>query len=286
MALDANIRLIEAGPGAGKTKTVVARFRNRAAMGHGVALLSFTNAAVNVAKRRCQDDPSLTEPPNFIGTFDQFFHRYVVTPDIRRLNGKSPTYLNSWSDLPDHISALTTTSGARFYLSQFARTTTGAWEVDETRLRRDESYIWSQITQWSKDDINRRGHAVLEGLINADVLDTSEARKRALSVLSAVDNLPLRRLARRFIEVIIDEFQDCDEIEHGLINLLTLAGIHVVVVADPDQAIYESGNTRSDCTSNTALTCRRGKSPSSPHATAQHPRSALYYQASEGSHAT
>jgi DNA helicase II / ATP-dependent DNA helicase PcrA len=239
VALDPNIRLIEAGPGAGKTKTVVARFRNRAAMGHGVALLSFTNAAVNVAKRRCQDDPSLTEPPNFIGTFDQFFHRYVVTPDTRKLNGKSPTYLNSWSDLPDHIAALTTTSGARFYLSQFARTAADTWEVDETRLRRDELYAWAQITQWSRDNINGRGHAVIEGLINAGVLDTSEARQRALSVLGAVDNMPLKRLGRRFTEVIIDEFQDCDEIEHGLINLLTSAGIHVVVVADPDQAIYE-----------------------------------------------
>lgn len=46
-ALAPQVCLIEAGPGAGKTKTVVARLRVRAATGHHVALLSFTNAAIN-----------------------------------------------------------------------------------------------------------------------------------------------------------------------------------------------------------------------------------------------
>ena len=43
----------------------------------------------------------------------------------------------------------------------------------------------------------------------------------------------------RFQELIVDEFQDCDETEYRLLSRLKHAGIHVVVVADPDQAIYE-----------------------------------------------
>ena len=47
----------------------------------------------------------------------------------------------------------------------------------------------------------------------------------------------------RFQELIVDEFQDCDETEYHLLARLKHAGIHVVVVADPDQAIYEFRQT-------------------------------------------
>lgn len=73
-ALAPGIQLIEAGPGSGKTRTVVARFQQGIVEGRSAALLSFTNAAVAVARSRCRDEPTLLEAPNFIGTFDQFFH--------------------------------------------------------------------------------------------------------------------------------------------------------------------------------------------------------------------
>lgn len=111
-ALDPGIQLIEAGPGSGKTRTVVARYRQSIVKGRSAALLSFTNAAVDVARARCRDEPSLLEAPNFIGTFDQFFHRYVLTPYIRRRFGVFPNYLSSWDDLPHHI-ALTHQSRIR-----------------------------------------------------------------------------------------------------------------------------------------------------------------------------
>jgi superfamily I DNA/RNA helicase len=53
LALRPAVRHIEAGPGAGKTTTLVARFRERAvSLDAGIALLSFTNAAVDVARSR------------------------------------------------------------------------------------------------------------------------------------------------------------------------------------------------------------------------------------------
>jgi DNA helicase II / ATP-dependent DNA helicase PcrA len=239
-ALGAQIRLIEAGPGAGKTKTVVARLRRQAASGKCVALLSFTNAAVNVARSRCRDVPGLLEPPNFIGTFDAFFHRYVLTPAIRRAGGKAPTYLSSWDDLPLHQRVVRPDGGGMgVRLSRFERLEGGTWAVNELRLSRTERLGWEKLSSWSRKGINETGAARITALHAAHVYDTNEARGRSLNLLMEKDDTCLQRLATRFQEVIVDEFQDCDDIEYKLLRCLKNAGIHVVVVADPDQAIYE-----------------------------------------------
>ena len=63
---------VEACPGAGKTWAIVERFSARAHQEKrkGIALLSFTNAAVDEVRARCADDPGLLGAPHFVGTFD------------------------------------------------------------------------------------------------------------------------------------------------------------------------------------------------------------------------
>ena len=243
-ALGPQIRLIEAGPGAGKTKTVVARLRARAAAGHCVALLSFTNAAVNVARARCRDAPTLLDPPNFVGTFDQFFHRYVVTPWARRRMGRTPTYLSSWNDLPSHLAVVRPKSGgAGIRLSTFSPRGGGIWEIDDSKLNHTERQAWGKLYETTKATLNQVGTTRINGLIQSFVYDTSAARDRALRILDDPSEPFLGRLTQRFDEIIVDEFQDCNKLEHQLLGRLRRAGIHVVVVADPDQAIYEFRQT-------------------------------------------
>lgn len=243
-ALEPQIRLIEAGPGAGKTKTVVARLRSRAATGKRVALLSFTNAAVNIARVRCRDAPMLLDPPNFVGTFDQFFHRYVVTPWTRRRKGRTPTYLGSWNDLPSHLAVVRPKAGgAGIRLSTFASRGDGTWEIDDSKLNHTERQAWKKFYPTTKAVLNQAGTMRIKGLIQGFVYDTTAARDHALRIFDNPDEPFLDRLAQRFHEIIVDEFQDCDELEHQLLVRLHRASIHVVVVADPDQAIYEFRQT-------------------------------------------
>lgn len=238
-ALGAKVRLIEAGPGTGKTKTVVARLRLQAASGNRIALLSFTNAAVNVARSRCRDLPGLLEPPNFIGTFDSFFHRYVLTPAIRQATGRSPTYLSSWDDLPPQQKVVRQGGGTGVRLSRFELQRDGTWAVNESRLARTERLAWTKLSARGRNGINQIGSARIATLHAAQVYDTNEARRRALDVLRDADSSCLQSLATRFQELIVDEFQDCDETEYQMLSRMKHVGIHVVVVADPDQAIYE-----------------------------------------------
>lgn len=237
-ALTPKVRLVEAGPGAGKTRTVVARLRRDFDNGRRVAMLSFTNAAVDVARLRCRDVPLILEPPNFVGTFDAFLRRYVVTPVTMQLSGRRPTYLTSWDDLRNSMALVRPPSGGiGIRLSRFVEQE-GIWTIDQTKLSRQERMAWEKLTAWSRNTLNEAGHKRIENLLDAYVYDTLAARRRALTILDSTQS-PLSLLARRFSEVIVDEFQDCDELEHTIVGRLIDAGIHVVAVADPDQAIYE-----------------------------------------------
>lgn len=237
-ALGRGISLIEAGPGSGKTRTVVARFRQNSSVSRGVALLSFTNAAVKVARTRCASTPHFLDDPNFVGTFDKFLHQFVVTPAELRVRGVSPRYFASWDDLPDHLARVRPPSGGiGIRLSRWAVLEDGTVHLDESRLPYDEGQFWRQLSPYTQTELRRRGAERLNGLLSRQILDMPSARRLALEHLR--EGALLQRIARRFSEIIVDEFQDCDEVEHSLLSELSGAGVHIVAVADPDQAIYE-----------------------------------------------
>jgi superfamily I DNA/RNA helicase len=82
---------------------------------------------------------------------------------------------------------------------------------------------------------------LIRRLLDAGIYDCDFARLKALMILRDTADCDWlhRRLAKRFAEIIVDEFQDCSAIEHEILHQLQTLGIRVVVVADPDQAIYE-----------------------------------------------
>lgn len=247
--LDPGTRLIEAGPGAGKTRAIVSRFKKQAhRSSRGIALLSFTNAAVNEAKRRCADSPHLVEAPHFLGTFDQFFHRYIVTPYIVSTYGVMPTYLASWDDLPDRLAKIRTRSGGvGIRLSRFRRRTNEQLYIESSYLGHAEKQYWERLSPRAQEWIQGEASRVRKRLLARHIYDTTSARQIAFDVLQRDSTSKyLLRLSRRFGEVIVDEFQDCDENEHRLLDLLTGSGVSVVVVADPDQAIYEFRQVAND----------------------------------------
>lgn len=117
--------MVEAGPGSGKTRVLVARFLEDASRSQtGVALVSFTNAAIDEVRTRATD-PALTRAPHFVGTIDAFLNRFIVTPRVVASLGKAPTYLRSWADLPEHhygrVVRVKEVTGAGIGLDKFLR---------------------------------------------------------------------------------------------------------------------------------------------------------------------
>ncbi|MEU9111301.1 AAA family ATPase [Streptomyces sp. NPDC048483] len=81
-------------PGAGKTRAMVARFLKRTAEENrrGVALISFTNAAVEEARRHFGYQTDTLRAPHFVGAFDTIIHRFLVTPLYVKAFNQKPNY--------------------------------------------------------------------------------------------------------------------------------------------------------------------------------------------------
>jgi superfamily I DNA/RNA helicase len=242
--LNDSIRVVDAGPGSGKTRALVARFMTSATTSKkGVALVSFTNAAVDEVRGRTHQARELLHPPHFVGTIDSFLHRFIVTPAETARLGHLPSYWPSWDDLAENWSTarLRNPAGSGIRLSSFRIDHGGAILLNEPGLGWQETAYLSQV-----DKAGRRqalmsvAKAMINGLTRHGTYDTSAARVKADQLLASHAGTEiLGRISRRFGELLVDEAQDCDEAEIDIIRRIASIGVTTLVVADPDQAIFE-----------------------------------------------
>lgn len=222
---------VRACPGAGKTRTVVDRFVRVASecRPSSVAVVSFTNRAADEISRRCSAEgyPALSQFPNFIGTFDRFVATYIVRPfgDL----GGPIRIVDSWDALDIQIAA--TGVKGTVSLDHFEISPDGVLRFDP---RAGDPPAEGQALQRLEWSANQRYKTLRgEGYITCD-----DARSYALRLLEIHPEIA-GLLHRRFVEIIVDEAQDCSADELAILGRLRLAGIPLVVVCDPNQAIYE-----------------------------------------------
>jgi hypothetical protein len=226
---------ISACPGAGKTKVMVERARHLLKDGkndRGIAFLSFTNAAVSELEVRLRAEHLLASPPfpHFIGTFDSFLWQFLVAPfgvdgteKLARL-------------IPDKDArTITPFQGARAIpLKVFDRDTGAVIE----RLGRELGFTpqAQQARAYATAAMRTRASAIERG-----ELDFEDARAIALSRCNdaAISARLGPALAARFLEVIVDEAQDCNPADLDIIKWLRDAGIPTKLICDPHQSIYE-----------------------------------------------
>ncbi|MFF5230318.1 UvrD-helicase domain-containing protein [Dactylosporangium sp. NPDC000521] len=228
---------VQACPGAGKTQSIVERFIQRPGIGprHGVALLSFTNAAINEARLRCAGRPELLRAPNFIGTIDSFINRYVVTPLHRAKTGTLPTFKDSWE----------TVQGTTFRANGVQSDLQLSWfsfdhEGKATFESKRAPYALRNLEFRQLSSMMTAATRTWRRYFNNGLMDCTTSRALMTHYLSD----PAERanhgslIAGRFKEIIVDEVQDCSAQDAFLLNFLLDAGIEMVMVGDLDQAIY------------------------------------------------
>jgi superfamily I DNA/RNA helicase len=235
----------EACPGAGKTRAIVARFLRRAAEEprKGIALLSFTNAAVDEARTRCSERADALFAPHFVGTFDSFINRFITRPQYVQQYGLTPRFTESWQGIRD----------ASFRLSDMGRLPSFSldWFEFDWMLRaalNQQSIRPRQHRRALAPVIAARGVELEEqatkrcrGLVGSGRLSCAASRALAVGYLRRHETAELfgTLLAARFSEVIVDEAQDCGPEELRVLQLLKDRGVTVVMVADLDQSIFE-----------------------------------------------
>ena len=86
---------------AGKTRAIVARFHRRVTEEprKGIALVSFTNGAIDEVRKRCGERADALLAPHFVGTFDSFINRFITRPLDVQQYGQTPRFSESWTGL-------------------------------------------------------------------------------------------------------------------------------------------------------------------------------------------
>lgn len=223
---------VSACPGAGKTRCIVERARTLLSNPHtlhGIAFVSFTNAAVSELQERLAKERVLPIPvfPHFIGTFDSFIWHYLVKPF--GVDG-CDSALKLIPGISDFI--VTPFPGAQgLQLGCFERVTGKIIpeEAKKVGFNRDPARYETSARRLRARFLER------------GQLDFDDVRRIANTNLEdkAFGNRLGRVLSNRFGEIIVDEAQDCNPDDLLIIDWLrTVAGISTKVVCDPHQSIY------------------------------------------------
>ena len=228
---------VSACPGAGKTYVMTERARHLfrdVPSGRGVAFLSFTHAAVFELEARLRAERLLPIPvfPSFVGTFDSFVWQFLVAPFKPNGSNAPPQLI---SDI-DNLTVIPFEGARGLPLSCFCRTT-GAILKEAARSKGFDLSPGRErlIRAYTTAARNLRTRLRERGKLGFD-----DARAVALERLK--DRTLAERIGAalhaRFIEVVVDEAQDCNPGDLAVIIWLRRSGLPVKVVCDPNQSIY------------------------------------------------
>jgi len=232
---------VEACPGAGKTQCIVERFMRRATetRRRGVGLISFTNAVVEEARSRCAGQTELLTSPNFVGTIDSFINRLLVGPVLNSERRRVHVFRSSWK----HVAGSVVTARnvpASAQLDWFVFTLDGQATLDVSRVPPEARSLLRSLERWKVTKLQDAAGQQWRRNIERGVLDANAARLYLVKYLQADSSRAhlLDLMSSRFHEVIVDEVQDCSREDAALLQLLIDAEVPLILVGDPQQAIY------------------------------------------------
>lgn len=220
--------VVKAAPGSGKTYTIAKKamdlIENWDSAG-GLALLSFTNIAVNEMKEKFKffDSSFEVRYPHFIGTLDSFINNYIFLP-FGHLEMKC-------NCRPKLVGKPFNKCVAKYYAQQ---------QFTEITLNLNDEWVkvpGSKLTEnWksNKDIILKKKKLIRKGYANR-----IDSHYFAFKILENHPNI-LNILIKRFPYIILDEAQDTSDIQMKILNKLIDNGLkNFILVGDPEQAIYE-----------------------------------------------
>jgi superfamily I DNA/RNA helicase len=244
--------LLRASPGSGKTWTSCRRFIWRGAnwshAAGGLALLSFTNAAIRefheatieVGRR------DLLSDPNFVGTFDAFVERFILSPFGHLIIGSSkrPKLFiaprpGDWNN--KKLIVWTELKGGK-------KRQVPAWEI--IPYPDDGKVAFRASITFGGNKLQFAVHNPVNELLRLGFYTHAQRVFWACRLLFDRPHIA-ELIARRFPEIIVDEAQDTNVWLLILLNFLREKGTKIALIGDPDQCIYEF--SMADATSLPAL---------------------------------
>jgi len=229
--------VVRACPGSGKTYCVSARLaRLILKWGNnyaGIAAVSFTNVAWQEIEKKYSDEFKLGDKisfPHFLGTIDSFINKYIFLPHGHLI-------LNC-KDRPILVGEPHGIWTGKYFNDSFFDNL--SYKIDGsiyaiTKEKMPKNWEQNKYIIPSKKKWGKAGYAT-----------QSDANYFAMKILETYPSIA-KAVALRFPYLIVDEAQDTSDIQMRIIDLLIENGLNeVMLVGDPDQAIFEWNNARPD----------------------------------------
>jgi DNA helicase-2/ATP-dependent DNA helicase PcrA len=227
--------MVLAGPGTGKTSTLVARHSFLRARGRdplGIVAVTFTQKAAEELKARIGDN---APPQSWIGTFHglctRLLKRFSDEAGLRKsfkiLDPKAQRKLLSdigikWeSDDGDITDIIGRWKDSLVSPDEAAGSALAPGDVGNTTMRLAAEHYAAY-----EEELDRRGDVDFADLVvmGWKLIESSE---------------PVREFIRtRFSDILVDEFQDVNRVQFELVMAIAALNTNVWAVADDDQALY------------------------------------------------
>jgi DNA helicase II / ATP-dependent DNA helicase PcrA len=232
--------LIVAGPGSGKTRVVTTRIANLI-LNRGVApweilAITFTNKAAKEMRERVERlVPAGDGGAPWIGTFHSMCAR-ILRREIDALDGYTRDFsIHDTGDRNGLIKSIVKELG--YDPKRFRAQVIGGWISSRKNNRGREDGLQLSDGSMDEDVYHAVEKKYRERMQQQNALDFDDL---LLKVLDLFDNHPGVRdgYARRFRQVLVDEYQDTNRVQYLLVRHFASFHQNLTVCGDPDQSIY------------------------------------------------
>lgn len=228
--------LVIAGAGSGKTKVLTTRIAHLIEEGvpsYRILAITFTNKAAREMKERilamCSDCDS------FIGTFHSFGLRIIRENVLKLGMTRNFTILDS-DDVSSLIKKIMKEKG--YDIKQISP----SYIRNRISFIKNEMLSDSEVEKFFQSDMEQIAYEVYKEynlkLKRNNSVDFDDLLR--LPVLLFQENPDVLEIYQnKFPYILIDEYQDTNEVQYKLVKLLAKKTHNLFVVGDPDQSIYQ-----------------------------------------------
>ena len=229
---DAPCTAVIAGPGTGKTRTLIAKIshllKDKGVKPAEITAVTFTNQAAGEMKARLAAELGDAKKVRAmtIGTFHAIC--------LALLSKKEEIHLIDEQSARVLAERALTEAGLKLspvaFLSRISQIKNGVTpdETDETSRFADAASLYAKMLDERK------------------ACDFDDLLMKALKLWQCPDNLPAGT-TRRFSYLLVDEFQDINEMQYQLLSAWSKGGRQLFVIGDPDQSIYGFRGANAAC---------------------------------------
>lgn len=224
--------LILAGAGAGKTKTITTRLAYLISIGidpASILTLTFTNKAATEMRERAYnliDSYSVSTPP-LLCTFHKFglmFLKFHIT----KLDRKNNFNIIDSDDKKRIIKSIDKEITTSLLVSEISKYKNSLLSPEEAKASA-QLKLYQQIADVYEKYENY--------LLKNNLVDFDDLLLLPYKILSQNEDLA-KEISEKYQYIMVDEYQDTNELQYKLLRLLCYTHNNICVVGDDDQSIY------------------------------------------------